>query len=60
MKEEFVFMDSNQVWELVKLPLRKKPVGRKWVSKIKRNTKETVKQYKARTSSKVLHTMEGH
>ena len=27
MKEELVSMDCNQVWELIQLPLEKKPVG---------------------------------
>ena len=35
-------------WELIKLPARKKPVGVKWVFKVKTNADGNLKKFKAR------------
>jgi len=41
-------MKDNNVWDLVKLPKGKKPIGYKWVFKIRQDTKDNVERYKAR------------
>ncbi|CEG42621.1 gag-pol polyprotein [Plasmopara halstedii] len=38
---------SHRTWRLVQLPAGKKPIGRHWLFKIKRNADETVNRYKA-------------
>lgn len=48
MKEEFAYMDNNQVKNLVPLPKGVKLVGCKWVFKPKRNSKDEAKRYKAK------------
>jgi hypothetical protein len=40
MPEELENFERNQVWELVNPPLGCKPIGTKWVWKIKRERKE--------------------
>lgn len=35
--KKFIYIDYNQVWDIVNLLLRKKFVGSKWVYKIKLN-----------------------
>ena len=41
-------MAKNQVWELVDLPLGRKPIGNKWVLKIKCKVDGSIDKYKAR------------
>ena len=43
---------DNETWELVELPSGRKPVGCKWVFKIKRDCNGKVEQYKARLVAK--------
>lgn len=47
-KNEIFSIDKNNTWDLVELPLGVKPVGLKWVFKIKRNADETISKCKAR------------
>lgn len=35
MNSEMEFMSENQIWDLVDLPIGVKPIGFKWVLKIK-------------------------
>lgn len=39
MKEELELIEKNTTWELVDLPKRKKPIGVRWVYKVKENPK---------------------
>ena len=41
-------MQRNEVWDMVKLPEGRKPVGCKWVFKRKRNSDGVVERYRAR------------
>lgn len=49
MDDELKSHKENGTWELVRLPSRKKPVGSKWVFKLKRNEKGQIAKYKARS-----------
>ena len=48
MKAEMRSLQDNDVWELVELPKDRKPVGSKWVFKVKTNENGDVERYKAR------------
>ena len=48
MKTEMCSLQDNNVWELVELPKDRKPVGSKWVFKVKTNEDGEVERYKAR------------
>ncbi|KAL5543508.1 hypothetical protein UlMin_007292, partial [Ulmus minor] len=52
MVEEYNALINNKTWTLVKLPPTRRPVGCKWIFKIKRNTDGTVSRYKARLVAK--------
>ena len=47
MNQEMNALDNNGTWELVPLPHGKKPIGCKWVYKVKRNADGSVSRYKA-------------
>jgi hypothetical protein len=51
-------MRTNQVWELVDLPLGRKSIGNKWVLKIKRKANGSIDKYKARLVAKGYTRME--
>ena len=48
MEAEMRSLQNNDVWELVELPNDCKPVGSKWVFKVKTNEDGDVERYKAR------------
>jgi hypothetical protein len=48
MLEELEMLQRNDTWQLVKLPKDRKPVGSKWVYKIKRGPNGEIERYKAR------------
>ncbi|XP_058784891.1 uncharacterized protein LOC131659762 [Vicia villosa] len=48
MKEELESIEKNGTWELVVLPHGKKPIGVRWVFKVKANPKGEIIKYKAR------------
>ncbi|KAE8667244.1 hypothetical protein F3Y22_tig00112428pilonHSYRG00010 [Hibiscus syriacus] len=48
MQEEIEALHKNNTWGLVPLPQGKKPIGNKWVFKIKRNGDDQVERYRAR------------
>jgi Reverse transcriptase (RNA-dependent DNA polymerase) len=52
MKEELYALKKNDTWDIVNLPKGKKPVGCKWVYKIKYNSNGIVERYKARLVAK--------
>ena len=52
MDKEMQSIERNKTWELVKLPVGKKPIGLKWVFKLKRNSNSEVVKYKARLVAK--------
>jgi len=46
--DEMSSLDKNEAWDLVDLPARRKPIGRKRVFKKKMNVEGNVEKYKAR------------
>ena len=48
MIEEMQDIDRSNTWELVPPPIRCKPIGLKWIFKLKRNSDGDVVRYKAR------------
>ena len=51
-KDEIVSIEKNKTWDLVELPTGIKPIGLKWVFKIKRNANGTISKYKTRLVAK--------
>lgn len=51
-KDEILSIEKNNMWDLVDLPSGVKPIGLKWVFKIKRNADGTISKYKARLVAK--------
>ncbi|XP_060170436.1 uncharacterized protein LOC132601358 [Lycium barbarum] len=48
MKKEFEALKTNHTWDVVELPFGKKPIGYKWVYKIKHKVDVSVERHKAR------------
>jgi hypothetical protein len=48
MAEEINSIEDNGTWELVDLPAGQKPIGLKWVYKLKKDASGTVIKHKAR------------
>ncbi|KAL0423514.1 UNVERIFIED_CONTAM: Retrovirus-related Pol polyprotein from transposon RE1 [Sesamum radiatum] len=59
MQEELQALEHNKTWELSSLPPYKKPIGCKWVYKIKMKPDDMVKWYKARLVAKGYSQIEG-
>ncbi|MCO5603161.1 hypothetical protein L7F22_057308 [Adiantum nelumboides] len=52
MQQEIDSIHKNHTWDLVDLPTGKKPIGTKWVFKVKRKQDGTIDRYKARLVAK--------
>eukprot|EP00253_Pinus_taeda_P034183 PITA_34183 len=52
MVDEMAYLDKNEAWDVVELSAGRKPIGRKWVFKKKKNAKGKVEKYKARLVAK--------
>lgn len=52
MQEEISSVMENNTWTLVDLPAGKRPIGLKWVFKVKKNESGEVVKYKARVVAK--------
>lgn len=48
MKLEVETFEKNKTWTLTDLPPRHKPIGLKWVYKLKKDTERNVVKHKAR------------
>ena len=59
MDEELSALQLNQTWTLIPLPAGQKPIGCKWVYKIKYNSDGNVDRYKARLVAKGYTQIEG-
>ncbi|KAG7582944.1 Zinc finger CCHC-type superfamily [Arabidopsis suecica] len=51
-EEEINSIEKFKVWDLVDLPFGVKPIGLKWVFKLKRNSDGSINKYKARLVAK--------
>ena len=47
MVDEMASLHKNEVWDLVELSIRRKPIGTIWVFKKKMNAEGKVEKYKA-------------
>ncbi|RVX22254.1 Retrovirus-related Pol polyprotein from transposon RE2 [Vitis vinifera] len=52
--------NANHTWSLTSLPLDKKPIGCRWVYKIKRHSDGTIERFKARLVAKVAQNWSLH
>lgn len=52
MNSEIEAIERNKTWQLTELPKGAKPIGLKWVYKLKRNTDGDIIKYKARLVAK--------
>ncbi|KAK2391726.1 putative mitochondrial protein [Trifolium repens] len=59
MKNELDALISTNTWSIVDLPENKKPIGCKWVYKIKYNADGSIERYKARLVAKGYTQLEG-
>ena len=59
MKDEMNSMETNGVWDLVKLPNEAMTIGCKWVYKIKKDSLGNIERYKARLVAKGFTQKEG-
>nr|GEX49786.1 retrovirus-related Pol polyprotein from transposon TNT 1-94 [Tanacetum cinerariifolium] len=59
MQEEIEALHKNKTWELVPLPGGRKPIGNKWVYKIKKNDDDQVERYRERLVVKGYAQKEG-
>eukprot|EP00253_Pinus_taeda_P016873 PITA_16873 len=59
MVDEMAYLHKNEAWDLVELSARRKPIGRKWVFKKKKNAKGKVDKYKARLVEKGYSQVSG-
>ncbi|GJZ10491.1 retrovirus-related pol polyprotein from transposon TNT 1-94 [Tanacetum coccineum] len=59
MQQDIEALHMNKTWELVPLPGGRKPIGNKWVYKIKKNGDDQVKRYRARLVVKRYAQKEG-
>lgn len=53
-EDEIHSITKNQTWDLIELPLGAKPIGLKWVFKLKRNSDGSINNYKARLVAKAM------
>ena len=59
MRHEIDSLDDNNVWELVELPAGRKPVGSKWVFKLKKNADGSIERCKVRLVAQGYSQKEG-
>ena len=59
MEAECESLMKNQIWDLTPLPLGKKPIGCKWVYKVRYKVDGTLDKYKARLVAKGFSQREG-
>jgi hypothetical protein len=52
MLEEMMAIEQNKTWRLVKLPQGHRPIGLKWVYKLKKDADGNVIKHKARLVAK--------
>ena len=60
MDKEIETLVERGTWELTELPKGKKPVGVKWVLKVKTNADGSLDKFKARLVAKGFTQIEGH
>ena len=59
MQTELNALENQKTWSLVPLPTHCRPIGSKWIFKIKHNSDGSVERYKARLVAKGFNQQEG-
>ncbi|GJU24542.1 reverse transcriptase domain-containing protein [Tanacetum coccineum] len=59
MNQEMVALNRNNTWEITDLPSGRKPIGFKWVFKVKYKASGEVERFKARLVAKGFNQREG-
>ena len=59
INDELTTLEVNDTWKVVPLPHDRKPLGCRWVFKIKRKLDVSIERYKARLVSKGFNQLEG-
>ncbi|GJS14383.1 putative reverse transcriptase domain-containing protein [Tanacetum coccineum] len=54
-----VALNRNETWEITQLPLGRKPIGCKWIYKVKYKSNGDIERYKARLVAKGFNQKEG-
>ena len=59
MNKEIKALSENHTWEVVSLPIEKKPIGNRWVYKVKLRSDGTLERFKARLVAKGYNQKQG-
>ena len=59
MDAEIKALEANNIWTITSLPLGKKPIGCKWVYRVKYKSNGSIERYKARLVAKGFTQKEG-
>ena len=59
MQQEYEALMKNNNWSLVPLPQDRKPIGCKWVFRVKENADGSINKYKARLVAKGFNQVAG-
>lgn len=59
MNKEIEALENNGTWKIVQLPNGKKPIGCKWIYKVKYKADGTIERYKARLVAQGFTQVEG-
>lgn len=59
MNEEINALEANNTWQVVPLPKGRKPLGSKWVFKVKRKFDGTIERYKDKVVAKGFNKQDG-
>jgi len=59
MQAEIVALENTRTWKLVDLPPNVKPIGCKWIYKIKYYADGSIERYKSRLVAKGYNQIEG-